>query len=84
MAVDVRTQIDIARPRDEVSAFAADPDNAPRWYKGNTHTHTVNSDGDSTPDEVVRWYREQAIPSSAADRKGTDAVAPATIRSSPQ
>jgi hypothetical protein len=30
-----------------------------RWYKGNTHTHTINSDGDSTPDEVVRWYREQ-------------------------
>jgi hypothetical protein len=25
-----------------------------RWYKGNTHTHTLNSDGDSTPDEVVR------------------------------
>ena len=20
-----------------------------RWYKGNTHTHTLNSDGDSTP-----------------------------------
>jgi hypothetical protein len=30
----------------------------PRWFKGNTHTHTLNSDGDSTPDEVVRWYRE--------------------------
>lgn len=30
-----------------------------RWYKGNTHAHTLNSDGDSTPDEVVRWYREQ-------------------------
>jgi hypothetical protein len=30
----------------------------PRWYKGNTHTHTLNSDGDSTPDEVARWYRE--------------------------
>jgi hypothetical protein len=30
---------------------------AGRWYKGNTHTHTLNSDGDSTPDEVVRWYR---------------------------
>ena len=29
-----------------------------RWYKGNTHTHTLNSDGDSTPDQVVRWYRE--------------------------
>jgi hypothetical protein len=30
-----------------------------KWYKGNTHTHTVNSDGDSTPDEVARWYRER-------------------------
>jgi predicted metal-dependent phosphoesterase TrpH len=29
-----------------------------RWYKGNTHTHTLNSDGDSTPNEVVTWYRE--------------------------
>ena len=28
------------------------------WFKGNLHTHTLNSDGDSTPDEVVRWYRE--------------------------
>ena len=31
---------------------------AGRWYKGNTHTHTINSDGDSTPDDVARWYRE--------------------------
>jgi len=30
----------------------------PKWYKGNTHTHTVNSDGDSSPDVAVRWYRE--------------------------
>ena len=29
-----------------------------QWFKGNLHTHTLNSDGDSTPDEVVRWYRE--------------------------
>jgi hypothetical protein len=29
-----------------------------RWYKGNLHTHTSNSDGDSTPDEVATWYRE--------------------------
>lgn len=29
-----------------------------RWFKGNTHTHTINSDGDTAPDEVVRWYRE--------------------------
>ena len=31
---------------------------AKRWYKGNLHTHTVNSDGDSTPEEVTAWYRE--------------------------
>ncbi|MEZ5290682.1 MAG: CehA/McbA family metallohydrolase [Vicinamibacterales bacterium] len=30
-----------------------------RWYKGNTHTHTTESDGDSTPDEVTRWYKDQ-------------------------
>jgi hypothetical protein len=30
-----------------------------KWFKGNTHTHSLNSDGDSTPDEVVQWYREQ-------------------------
>ena len=29
-----------------------------RWYKGNTHTHTLNSDGDSAPDDVAKWYRE--------------------------
>jgi hypothetical protein len=29
-----------------------------RWYKGNTHTHTLNSDGDSTPADVATWYRE--------------------------
>jgi hypothetical protein len=38
------------------AAGAAEPEL--RWYRGNTHTHTLNSDGDSTPDEVVRWYRE--------------------------
>jgi hypothetical protein len=28
-----------------------------KWYKGNTHTHTINSDGDSFHDDVVKWYR---------------------------
>jgi uncharacterized membrane protein len=32
MTVDVHTEVEIERPRDEVSAYAADPDNATAWY----------------------------------------------------
>jgi hypothetical protein len=32
MAVDVVTEIEIARAREDVAAFAADPDNAIDWY----------------------------------------------------
>ncbi len=30
---------------------------AVRWYRGNLHTHTINSDGDSSPYDVMGWYK---------------------------
>src|SRR5262249_7496083 len=43
----------------EVSSQTGSRSRNLRWYKGNTHAHTVNTDGDSTPDDVARWYKEQ-------------------------
>ena len=28
------------------------------WVRGNTHTHTNISDGDSSPEEVVEWFKD--------------------------
>jgi len=34
------------------------PGMRPRWLRGNLHTHTTNSDGDSDPATVTSWYRD--------------------------
>src|ERR1043166_7911703 len=46
MKVDVTAEIDIDRPRNEVAAFAADPDNATTWY---------------TNIKAVRWETEKPL-----------------------
>ncbi|HEX2058812.1 MAG TPA: SRPBCC family protein [Actinomycetota bacterium] len=43
MELDVSTEIEIARPRAEVAAFAADPDNATRWYRNITSVEWESS-----------------------------------------
>jgi len=29
------------------------------WFRGNTHTHTLESDGDAAPEVVVKWYHDR-------------------------
>jgi hypothetical protein len=46
------TPVHLLAQRFETNAAAGS-----RWFKGNTHSHTINTDGDSPPDTVVQWYR---------------------------
>jgi hypothetical protein len=32
---------------------------APRWYKGNTHTHSFWSDGNDFPEMIIDWYHQR-------------------------
>lgn len=42
-----------------VSLLGAEPPEAePTWFKGNTHSHTLWSDGDGPPELVADWYKE--------------------------
>ena len=36
----------------------AAPGPSARWYRGNTHCHTLNSDGNASPADVVQWYKQ--------------------------
>jgi hypothetical protein len=36
---------------------AASTGAAKRWYKGNTHTHSLWSDGDAAPEHIADWYK---------------------------
>jgi hypothetical protein len=38
------------------NVLAAD---APRWWKGNLHTHSLWSDGDDYPEMIATWYKER-------------------------
>ncbi|HKY61279.1 MAG TPA: histidinol-phosphatase [Gemmatimonadota bacterium] len=33
------------------------PNPAPRWWKGNLHTHSLWSDGDELPELAIHWYK---------------------------
>jgi hypothetical protein len=59
LALALGAWIALAQPRSTrlVSAnYRAAPGQS--WWKGNTHTHTTNSDGDSSPEVVTRWYQD--------------------------
>jgi hypothetical protein len=59
------------------AAFQA-PAPALRWFKGNTHAHTLESDGDSPPDVVAQWYKAHGyhflVLSDHNVRTGVDAL----------
>lgn len=42
----------------QTARFEPGPPPTLSWLKGNTHTHTLESDGDSPPEYVAGWYKE--------------------------
>jgi hypothetical protein len=48
----------LAAAQFDPSATPLQPAPGARWFKGNTHTHTTESDGDTAPDVVARWYKD--------------------------
>jgi uncharacterized membrane protein len=50
--VDVVTEVEIERPREDVAAYAADPENAPEWYE---NIERVERESDSRVAFVARF-----------------------------
>ena len=38
------------------AAYAPQDAEASKWFRGNTHTHTLWSDGDAPPEHAIQWY----------------------------
>lgn len=45
-------------PEREDVRFEMPTEQGGTWYRGNTHAHTTESDGDSPPEVVARWYKD--------------------------
>ncbi|WP_419188033.1 PHP domain-containing protein [Stieleria bergensis] len=43
----------------ESTAAASKLDDAPKWFKGNLHTHSLWSDGDQFPEMIALWYKQR-------------------------
>ena len=54
------------------------------WYKGNTHAHSLWSDGDEFPEMVADWYKTHGydfLAISDHDRPAVRAARTAAVRS---
>jgi hypothetical protein len=47
-----------ASPQEDAFRFKTVSCEGCLWFKGNTHTHTTESDGDSSPEYVAQWYKD--------------------------
>ncbi|MGA8847666.1 MAG: SRPBCC family protein [Nocardioides sp.] len=63
MAVDVVSEIVVARPRPEVAAFCADPDNVTSWYRNITSVEWVTAPPLSVGTRLsfVAWFLGRRI-----------------------